>query len=230
MNFTQKKVKSAALENTRLSPRCFFAVAAMLTFTGCASLKELGFQPPVAPYQPQNVHRAVAKLPENVRRLAVLPLACNAANFDDSESRGELEELLRAQVATTHKFELIPTSAASLRSSTGQNAWSDQDTLPANFFDSLRENSGCDAVLFSELTVFRAYAPLAIGWRFKLVDARTKQILWAADELFDANQAAVQSGARHFSSNPDESWATLNSPRKFGQYTVATLMTTLPER
>jgi len=197
---------------------------------GCDSLRELGIRAPVAPYQPQNIHRAVATLPGNVQRLAVLPLACNSTIFDAIERRSSLEELLHDEVAATKKFEVFTATPEMLRSSTGQNVWSDQEALPPSFFDSLRQNSGCDAVLFSEVTVFRAYSPMAIGWRLKLVDARTKQILWAADEVFDANQPAVQSGARRFASNSEEGWAVLNSPQRFGQYTVATLMATLPQR
>jgi hypothetical protein len=229
MNSSRKNAKIIKLM-TFLCMRSFAAVALITIVTGCASLRELGVQAPVAPYQPQNIHRAVATLPSNVQRLAVLPLVCSSASFDSTERRGSLEQLLREELAATKKFEVISATPETLRSSTGQNVWSDQDTLPVTFFDSLRQNSGCDAVLFSEVTVFRAYSPLAIGWRFKLVDARTKQVLWAADELFDANQLSVQSGAHRFGSSSEESWTMLNSPQRFGQYTVATLMATLPDR
>jgi len=52
------------------------------------------------------------------------------------------------------------------------------EILPPDFLDSLQRVYGCDAVLFCELSTFRAYAPLAVGWRMKLVDVRTRQILW----------------------------------------------------
>ena len=65
------------------------------------------------------------------------------------------------------------------------------EILPRNFCDSVRELSECDAVLFSQLTVFRAYEPLAIGLRMKLVNARTGQTLWAVDELVDAGENRV---------------------------------------
>jgi hypothetical protein len=35
-------------------------------------------------------------------------------------------------------------------------------------------------VPFAELTAYRAHAPLAVGWRLKLVDACSGQIVWAA--------------------------------------------------
>ena len=122
-----------------------------------------------------------------------------------------------------------------LRSRTGQSGWTGAEVLPADFFESLRRAYGCDAVLFCQLTVFRAYAPLAVGWRMKMVDTRTRQILWAADEVFDAGQPSVLNGARHYqlaehrASEPDD-WGIRNSPRQFGQYAAAQLAARLPDR
>jgi hypothetical protein len=99
----------------------------------------------------------------------------------------------------------------------------------------LQESVGCDAVLFCQLTAFRAYAPLAVGWRLKLVDVRSRQILWAGDEVFDAGQSTVKTGARryqleHLHSLESGGWTMENSPRYFGQYTLACLLDTLPQR
>jgi len=109
--------------------------------------------------------------------------------------------------------------------------------LPPDFFDSLREVYACDAVLFCQLTVFRAYKPLAVGWRLRLVDARTRQTLWEADELFDAGQQAVLNGAMHYqraelrNQVPGEGgWLIQNSPRQFSQYAAAQVVETLPRR
>jgi len=107
--------------------------------------------------------------------------------------------------------------------------------LPGEFFESLQRTYGCDAVLFCQLTVFQAYAPLAVGWRFKMVDVRTRQILWVADEVFDAGQRSVLNGARrydlsNFKSRESDGWGIRNSPRQFGQYAAARLLATLPDR
>src|ERR1041385_9144300 len=110
MNLPQKNAKSTKMKMSKFFPLCplrsFAAILSLSLSFGCASLKELGVQPPVAPYQPQNVHRAVATLPQNVQRLAVLPLAGNSARFDSSESCHELETVLHEAVAATKKFEV----------------------------------------------------------------------------------------------------------------------------
>jgi hypothetical protein len=109
--------------------------------------------------------------------------------------------------------------------------------MPKEFLDSLRGNYGCDAVLFCQLTTFRPYEPLAVGWRMRLVNAQTGQTLWAVDELLDAGQLSVSKGAAHYrplelrsSNNDDGDWRLRNSPRQFGQYAAAQVLATLPSR
>jgi hypothetical protein len=125
-----------------------------------------------------------------------------------------------------------------------------------NFFDNLKRVYGCDAVLFCELTTFRSDAPLAIGWRLKLVDAKAGNILWAADEIFDAGNKSVAKEAEQFEKGQqphhnffygaysflawcvdtptrsalDDQWNILHSPRYFGEYSAEKLVKTLPTR
>ena len=188
-------------------------------------------------YQPENIYTENAVLPKNLRRVAVLPLVCNPADCDMMEGRDTLQPVLVSELIKTKKFEVIPTDAAFLKSRTSRADWTGEDSLPPDFFSIVRENSACDAVLFARLTVFRAYPPLAIGWRLRLVDAETGRTIWAADEVFDGGQPSVSDGARRHQllaerdvyGAPDE-WFIQNSPTKFGQYTAARLFATLPPR
>jgi len=188
-------------------------------------------------YQPQNVYVDVAGLPKNIRRVIVLPLVCDEQNINLDEGRVELEPILMSELIKTKKFEVIPSDSAFLKNRTSRPDWSGEQILPPEFFSLLRENSGCDAVLFTRLTVFRAYPPLAIGWRARLVDAQTGRTIWAADEVFDGGEAAVENGARRHQLTEERStagapneWFVQNSPSKFGQYTAARLLATLPAR
>jgi hypothetical protein len=145
--------------------------------------------------------------------------------------------VLHDQLIKSKKFEVVALDATALRRVTGRSSWSGEETLPADFFAILRREYACDAVLFGEVTVYHAYAPLAVGWRLKLVDARSGQIIWAADELFDSAQPAVFHAAQHFAeSRPfwaffrGDNWFAINSPYQFGRYSAAALLDTLPER
>jgi hypothetical protein len=206
--------------------------------------------------KPQNVFVSSPELPKDLKRVLVLPLVGEESRADLSSGCEMLDCVLQAELVKTGRFEVIPASSEMLRSLTGRPGWTGAEVLPADFLNSLQRAYGCDAVLFCQLTEFRAYAPLAVGWRMKLVDVRTQKIIWAADEDFDAGIPAVAKGAEQFqkqqqnvhgqarsllknllkyadrqpASALDDQWSILNSPRYFGQYAAVKLLQTLPER
>jgi len=225
------------LKNVKRAAGCLLA---------CAGLVAYG-QPPrqiqprtpmfLAYDQSENSYMAAPDLPAAVRRVAVLPLAWETGPTDFSSGGEILGPILMAELIRTKKFELVAVSPQDLRSQTGRLRWTGGEILPADFLESLQRLYGCDAVLFSQLTVFRAYAPLAIGWRMKLVDVRSGQILWAVDKIFDAEQGGVLNQARrhHFAGiwpfhDLSNDWQVEHSPRLFGQYTVVQTLNTLPNR
>ena len=231
-----KTVRRLVLQFGYEMSRLMALVAAGVLLTGCASVlrpvKVAG-----SDFQPDNVYIASTTLPQNLKRVAVLPLMTDERSSALVDGREALDPILTSELLKTRKFELLRITPERSRTCTGRVGWTGEELLPENFFSSLQEASGCDAVLFCQLTAFRAYAPLAIGWRMKLVDARSGQILWAGDEMFDAGQSSVQNSARRYqlsqirSSGSDASeWVMGNSPRTFGQYTVASLLRTLPAR
>jgi len=188
-------------------------------------------------YKPHNIFRASSKLPGEIKRVAVLPLACDGRQTDLAAGRDALEPVLFAELIRAKHFEVVQISRDELWRLTGRADWTGEDVLPANILDVLKQESGCDAVLFSELTAFRAYSPLAVGWRLKLVEVRQKKTLWAGDEHFDDGTPAVIAGARHYQRRgqvmrEDNSggWLAVNSPLCFGQYSIAILLRTLPAR
>lgn len=186
---------------------------------------------------PDNVYASPPKLSLVFRRVAILPLAAETQNGDLPEGCAVLTPVLWEELIKTKKFEVVAVDAAALRSRTGRASWTGTETLPPDFLAFLRREYGCDGVLFAELTAYHAYAPLAVGWRLKLVDARSGRIVWAADELFDATQPAVAHAARRFGETGfvlpffhDENWLAVNSPRRFGRYSAAALLDKLPDR
>ena len=221
--------------------RCTVQLAGMIAvctlFTACQStpVQTSVFR---RDFKPDNIFVYPPRLALEFRRVAVLPIAAASTDGDLPAGCEALAPVLIEQLVKTKKFEAVPVDGENfLMPRTGRTAWTGRETLPPNFFDDLRREYDCDGVLFAELTTYRAYAPLAVGWRFKLVDARTKQIIWAADELFDASQTDVRKAAVKFDEKApilpvitDKDWAMLNSPRRFGRYTAAALLETLPER
>ena len=188
-------------------------------------------------FKPDNVFVYPPKLSLDFRRVVVLPLATASVDGDLADGCEALTPVLWEQLVKSRKFEVVSAAPEKLRRRTGQAAWTGNEVLPPDFLAFLRREYGCDGVLFAELTAYNAYAPLAVGWRFKLVDTRTGQIIWAADELFDAARPTIARAACHFEKRQetaalpaDGGWVVLNSPRRFGGYWAAALLDTLPDR
>jgi hypothetical protein len=206
--------------------------------------------------RPDNIFLAAPVLPATLKRILVLPLAHEDSQAALAGGCETLYPVLQAELIKTKKFEVVTADPKTLQNATGRLNWTGTEVLPTNFFSSLQRVYGCDAVLFCQLTAFRAYAPLTIGWRLKLVEVPTQKIIWAADVVFDASDPVVSKGAQEFqrqqqgtqdkpknffkravawlnrepSPAADEPWTVLNSPRYFGQFSAVKLLQTLPER
>jgi hypothetical protein len=187
--------------------------------------------------RPENVFSHSPTLPPTLRRVAVLPLSCDNQQDQLADGCATLGPILEAELAKTRKFEIIPVDPKILEYRTGRTSWTGAELLPADFLRSMRDYYGCDAVLFCQLTAFRPYSPVAVGWKMKLVDARTGETLWSVDDLFDAGQPEVLTHARRYQravlhDAPADlgDWLVGNAPRQFSQYTVAQVFETLPKR
>jgi len=182
-----------------------------------------------------NVYRAVSQLPPELHRIAVLPVTVAATDLASEEGRDALEPILYAELQKRAVAELVVVTRDELWNLTGRREWRTIDALPADFFERLHQATGCDAYVFCDLTYFRAYPPLEIGWKLQLVDVR-KRTLWAVDEAFDASNASVAAAACHYGgATPfwtfsEEAGTILESPRQFGRYAAATVLKTMPTR
>jgi hypothetical protein len=214
----------------------------LLFFVGCSTAaKTAQWEIITGPdHELNNVHKLAPKLPERLRRVAILPLSVEPGTSDLNTARESLEPILQSELDRLNVFEVIRVSPEHMRQYTGRAEWSASDKLPQNFLSTLKNETGADGVLFCRLTRYHAYPPLAIGWSLKLVDATDAQVWWAADEMFDSSDPRVVNSARRWQldhqkyhkANPllADSKTVLISPRRLGQYSAATLFATLPQR
>lgn len=220
------------------APRWIALVACVACWLGggCAENAQLR-RATATPYRPVNVRMAPGGWPAEFRRVAVLPMTSNEEEPTSREGVDSLESVVLGELRRRAVFEVVTVSREELRAWTGHSTWRLEEALPADLLSRIRQNTGCDGVLFVHLAVFRAYPPLAVGWRMGLVEHVQGRSLWAADEVFDAGSAevirAAQIYARQHQNQPAtdlDSSAVLNSPRRFGQYTAAALFALLPGR
>lgn len=232
----------------------FAALLAPFWLAGCASLHGGANTPQLTAavqdygpgYKPANVYRLASSLPARIRRVAVLPLTTSSGSSLLQDGTETLEPVLYAELEKCRRFEVVQVTGEQMHRLTGQSGWRTDEALPADFFTRVREATGCDAVLFSQLTRYQPYQPLATGWKFRLVETPNDdslaegfpgRTLWSADELLDSGDPAVANSAREYymqhlrNAGPAPDATTiLSSPTRFGQYTLSTLLNTLPER
>lgn len=195
-------------------------VAIFAVFTGgCATLKQVKVaEAPV----PEN-YFATASQGEQLRRVALLPMYSGA--FPDQTVRA-LDAAFLSELSKRGLFEVVPVSRAQMEAFFGERQFSSTDTLPADVLARLQEKCGVDGVLFTDLTHFSPYRPVSMGVRTKLVAARTGQIRWAFDYVFDAGNAAVAEAAKRFQITcsgehqplKTDGGSILLSPMRFAKY------------
>jgi hypothetical protein len=184
-----------------------------------------------AAWRPTNIHAPHPTLPADCRSVAVLPLVAPAGDADAQASVSSLEQLLHAELTRTRRFELRTVSAAQLRHWAGRSVVTTDGELPVELLPRLRRELGCDAVLFTRVTVFRAYPPLAVGWQMRLVDVHSPYTtLWAADEVFEADRddLAASRSDRPWAWGTRRPEAAILSPRQFSRRALEAILETLP--
>ena len=227
--------KPSSIEAQRAAMALGLACALFLS-TGCKAVSPSNVA--VGPgYSASNIHKEHRKLAADIRRVAVLPSTCDTTDANLGAGRETIETLLREELGKTKKFEVVTVSPEQLRQWTGRKTWAAEDVLPTTLLKTLREKLDCDVVLFSRVTQFRAYPPLAVGLSLKLIVASDAEQLWALDEVFDAGDPSVAVSARRFQQARDpmpaalaDSRGILVSPSGFGRYAASAAFETLPSR
>ena len=226
------KESNSAILRVRFQSSALALLIGGMLFGGCAEVQES----PLGPrYHPANVSSHVNLLAPSLKRVAVLPLAGLNSTFDMQAGVETLEPILVTELQKRNRFEVVPVSRADMAQWTGKQTFRGDEVLPQDALARIQKETGCDGVLFAMLTVYRPYAPTAIGWRMKLATVSDKAIVWAADEVFDAANADVVNSARDYQRKQPELRAGLRegrkillSPSAFGHFTAETLLNTLP--
>jgi hypothetical protein len=183
-------------------------------------------------FVPSN-HSGDAVMPATVRRVVLLPLA--GAGVAPPASLADLDPVVAAALQQQNRFEVIALSRDTCRRLFGSEELASVSALPPEFLAAVQHEYAADAVLFVDVTVFRAYRPLEIGFRAKLATVRDVRLVWVFDNLFSAaDPAVVNSARRHVLTGglpdipADLSPAVVQSPSRFAAYAAEAMFATLP--
>ena len=201
--------------------------------SACQSTPKLGAR--VKAYQPLNVVTNQVAMDRAVQRVAVLPLVFTGAYQERMATTEMIRSVMRQELVKRGAFESVFLSEAKLASLAGATDWKRGETLAEGFFESLSDALACEAVLFPAVSHYHPYPPQTIAWKMRLIDCRSRQTIWEIDELFDSGNVSVAKAADQYY-NTFQSGGTrhldersvLNSPRRFGEYTAAAVLGTLP--
>jgi hypothetical protein len=214
-----------------------FAVVALLALlsVGCASTKHhaSSTQSGAAqgPPMPATVE-TVRWLPAG-SRIVMLPIYCKEVI---GGARQDLDPSFRTQLLPVLPYEVVSVSRPELAGLTGRDQISSIEAIPPDVLRALRDKYAATAVLFTDITLYRPYRPLAIGVRSKLVSLDSLDILWAADRVVDSSDPATAEEAVHFAdpttkaSSDRANQVILQSPRRFAGFAAHEIYSTLPSR
>jgi hypothetical protein len=213
-----------------------FAAATLLLATGCVSTRQaiLDDIQETRYFTPANYTRE-PQLPAHLRRVLLLPVS--GAAVMPPETEVALEDVFAHELQRAQRFEVVRLSREDCRRKFGAPEFSSAAALPHDFLETLGREYAADAVLFVDLTAFRAYRPLALGVRAKLATVEETRLLWSFDEVFSGDDATVSNSLKRFYTGSDSSGTPLNpavgalqSPTKFAAYVAAATFDTLPPR
>jgi hypothetical protein len=251
MKFLRNSMNKALRKPTTL----LAGLLAVSLCLGCKTVTSLPDMPEVVKdmgpaYHPNNFYRRSNFLPPEIKRVALLPLTITTSSDAVLEAGAEsLGPIVYAELEKAKRFEVIPVTKEQMKQWTGQNNWRADEQLPPNLFQAVHDGTGCDAVIFCQLARYQPYQPVAVGWKFSLIetphgDATNStplgfkpSIIWSIDEVLDSGDPEVATAARIYytqhirNESPAADVSTMmSSPVRFGQYTLDSLLGTLPER
>jgi hypothetical protein len=168
-------------------------VGAALLLPGCEMFqkKPVHF---VKPPPPQNYFSSEpVGIP--IRRVALLPI------FNEKypqEQMRELDSAFNAELTKKSLFEVVPVSRAAMENNFGVRQLASVENLPPDLLTKLRDRYGVDGIIFTDITHYSPYRPVAIGVRTKLVDASSGDIRWAFDYIFDTGNPSIAQSAKAY--------------------------------
>lgn len=211
-----------------------FALVATLGLAGCELTPDLNDPVRYGPFYAPKNYSGVEKLPAEIRRVLVLPVS--VGDLAPEETATMLDGAITRALNAQQRFEVVTFSRADSTRIFGQPEFASTAALPHGMLEQLAARYAVDAVLFTDLTVYKPYRPQAVGLRSKLATVRDVRILWTFDEIVSGADPSVANSARRAAlpaqgrAPLDMSPATLISPSRFAAFAADAMFQTMPRR
>jgi len=213
--------------------------------TGCQSYRDSTDGSVAGPfYHPKNHQLANDEWPEDITVVAVMPLTAGRGDQWTEQGLELMQPVLTEELARFDLFEAITITPDKLTALTGVPRVRPHDLLPNNFpaiiaaLDKQRiDRKICAAVLFCEIDTFRPYPPLAMGWKFRMFNLKTGDLVWAFDEVFNVGDPSVNNSLRRYMRTKRMTHMdifrdslVIDSPRVLARYSLTTALETMRKK
>ena len=208
---------------TRRGTRRWALVLATVLAAGCTWMPH-----PPEP-KPVNFYIAAARDLDNVQRVMVLPFACAAGVAADTMP---IREAFLVELAKIQRLELVPLPDGAEEDRPLYESLV-RGRLSTEALVALSQRYQLDGVLLGTVTGWRPYLPMHLGLRVQLLSVHSATTVWAAEGLYDANDAATIEDLKHYQLSFAAAEASFHgveinliSPRKFAAYVAHRLVAT----
>jgi hypothetical protein len=195
-------------------------------------------EPPVPPksvYRPGSIF-AAPSWPSFVRRVVVLPVACNLVDLP-ADYFSAYDSIWRSALQSSHRAEFVFLPRTELSRMMGKTSFSTSENLPAYFWEKLAVHTGAEAVAFLEFTQFSPYGTIEIGFRSRITEIQSRLTIWAVEDVVKFDEASVSQALRDGLNRKDSrspvasevSGVRLTPSRAVG-YIASDIAQTLPPR
>jgi len=131
---------------------------------------------------------------DSVRRVMVLP-------FQEAEGvqaqTAQVREAFINELVKIQRFEVVPLPGGAAEHRELYHGLT-KGNLSTDALVRLGERYRIDGVMLGTLTSYRAYTPPNLGMRLQLVSLHSGQVVWAAEGLYDSNDARVIEDLQHY--------------------------------
>lgn len=199
------------------------------TAIGLFALSSCGILPTAPRRVPVNHFVSDPRDFDTVRRVMVLPFTPAPGVRQDGP---HIRSSFVRELAKLQRFEVVPLPE---RASEHEEIHASvmRGRLSTDALVALSTRYQVDGVLIGSITSYRAYPPMNLGLRLQLVSLHSGRTVWAAEGIYDANDARILEDVEHYAHSfaaPESSmhgWEiNLISPDKYATFVAHRLAAT----
>jgi hypothetical protein len=170
---------------------------------------------------------------DTVRRVMVLPFH---ESYGVHANSPQVREAFVNELAKLGRFEVVPLPDRASEHEDINDSLT-RGRLSTDALVTLSTRYQVDGVLIGSITSYRPYPPINLGLRLQLISLHSGRTVWAADGLYDSNDALILEDLQHYAGSFAAAEASMHgwelnllAPRKYAAYVAHRLVASCANR